>query len=66
MSVAAETGAAGALAPHQTLTMSVGFVPGTFALFDDNYFDLNADSRRIRILRGKGTKFSVRSVYDIR
>ena len=35
-------------------------------LFDDNYFDLNADSRRIRILRGKGTKFSVRSVYDIR
>ena len=35
-------------------------------LFDDNYFDLNADSRRIRILRGKGTKFSARSVYDIR
>lgn len=33
------TASAGALAPHQTLTMSVGFVPGTFALFDDNYFD---------------------------
>ena len=35
-------------------------------LFDDNYFDLNADSRRIRIIRGEGTKFSVRSVYNIR
>lgn len=35
-------------------------------LFDDNYFDLNADSRRIRIIRGKGSKFSVRSVYNIR
>lgn len=35
-------------------------------LFDDNYFDLNADSRRIRIIRGDGTKFSVRSVYNIR
>ena len=35
-------------------------------LLDDNDFDLNAESRRIRILRGCGTKFSVRSVYDIR
>ncbi|MBN9178137.1 MAG: DUF2207 domain-containing protein [Microbacterium sp.] len=32
------TASAGALAPHQTLTMSVGFAPGTFALFDDGYF----------------------------
>lgn len=35
-------------------------------LLDDNYFDLNAGSRRIRILRGQGTRFSARSVYDIR
>lgn len=35
-------------------------------LFEDNYFDLNAETRRIRILRGEGTKFTVRSVYDIR
>ena len=35
-------------------------------VFEDNYFDLNAETRRVRILRGKGTKFSVRSVYDIR
>ena len=35
-------------------------------LLEDNYFDLNADGRRIRILRGEGSRFSVRSVYDIR
>lgn len=35
-------------------------------LFEDNYFDLNSGERSIRMLRGKGTKFSVRSVYDIR
>ncbi len=35
-------------------------------LFEDNYFDLNADTRRIRILRGSGTKFTARSVYNIR
>ena len=34
-------------------------------VFEDNYFDLNADTRRIRILRGEGTKFFVRSVCDI-
>lgn len=34
-------------------------------LFEDNYFDLNAESREIKILRGTGTKFTVRSVYDI-
>ena len=35
-------------------------------LFDDNYFDLNAETRKIHILRGEGTKFRLRSVYDIR
>ena len=35
-------------------------------LLEDNYFDLNAESRKVRILRGSGTKFTVRSVYDIR
>lgn len=35
-------------------------------LFEDNYFDLNAEERRVRIVRGMGSKFSVRSVYDIR
>ena len=35
-------------------------------LFSDNFFDLNGGSRAVKILRGSGTKFSVRSVYDIR
>ena len=34
-------------------------------LLEDNYFDLNAESRRVRILRGEGSVFTVRSVYDI-
>ena len=34
-------------------------------VLEDNYFDLNAESRRIRILRGEGRVFTVRSVYDI-
>ena len=35
-------------------------------LLEDNYFDLNAESRTVRILRGSGTRFTARSVYDIR
>jgi beta-mannosidase len=35
-------------------------------LFSDNFFDLNGGSRTVKILRGSGAKFSVRSVYDIR
>ena len=33
---------------------------------DDNFFDMNAGTRQVRILRGKAEKVSVRSVYDIR
>lgn len=35
-------------------------------LLEDNYFDLNGGSRRIRILEGKPEGLRVRSVYDIR
>lgn len=35
-------------------------------VLEDNYFDLNADSRTVRILRGSGSRFTVRSVFDIR
>ncbi|MDO4740726.1 MAG: glycoside hydrolase family 2 protein, partial [Eubacteriales bacterium] len=35
-------------------------------LLEDNYFDLNAQSRTVRILRGEGKVFRVRSVWDIR
>jgi beta-mannosidase len=34
-------------------------------VFEDNYFDLNAEPRTIQVLRGEGARFSVRSVYDI-
>ena len=35
-------------------------------VFSDNYFDLNADEKRVKIERGAGKNFRVRSVYDIR
>lgn len=31
------TARAGSLGPHETLTMAVGFAPGTFAVFDSSY-----------------------------
>ena len=34
-------------------------------LLSDNYFDMNAGSRTVSILRGEGHTFRVRSVYDI-
>ena len=45
---------------------SVEVMAGADTLLDDNYFDMNAGVRRIKILRGNPTKVSVRSVYDIR
>ena len=35
-------------------------------VLEDNYFDLNSGTRRIRVLRGEPGEISVRSVYDIR
>ncbi|NLV85271.1 MAG: glycoside hydrolase family 2 protein, partial [Spirochaetales bacterium] len=35
-------------------------------LYSDNFFDMNAGERTVHIIRGEGTKFSVRSVFDIR
>ncbi|MCM1189127.1 MAG: glycoside hydrolase family 2 protein [bacterium] len=35
-------------------------------LLEDNYFDMNAGTRRIRILKGKAEGLKIRSVYDIR
>ncbi len=32
---------------------------------EDNYFDLNAEERKIRILEGKAERYRLRSVYDI-
>ncbi len=36
------------------------------ALLEDNYFDMDAGERRIRVLRGNPGRVSARSVYDIR
>ena len=36
------------------------------ALLEDNFFDMNAGTRRIRVIRGEAGSVSVRSVYDIR
>ena len=35
-------------------------------VLSDNYFDLNGDSRTVKILRGKPEGIRLRSVYDIR
>lgn len=35
-------------------------------LLDDNYFDMNAGERRVRILKGKPEGLKIRSVFDIR
>lgn len=35
-------------------------------LLSDNYFDMNAGQRRVKILKGKPEGLTVRSVYDIR
>ena len=38
---------------------------GADTVLEDNYFDMNAGERRIRILRGTAGEVSLRSVYDI-
>ena len=34
-------------------------------ILEDNYFDMNAGERRVKILDGKPENLKVRSVYDI-
>ncbi len=45
---------------------SVEIQAGADVLLEDNYFDMNAGVRRVKILRGDVDSVSVRSVYDIR
>ena len=35
-------------------------------LLEDNYFDLNGESRMCRILKGDTERMRIKSVYDIR
>ena len=34
-------------------------------ILSDNFFDMNAGEKRVKILRGKPDKLKVRSVFDI-
>ena len=45
---------------------SVEIQCGPDTVLEDNFFDMNAGTRRIRILRGKAEDVKVRRVYDIR
>ena len=45
---------------------SVELQCGADVLLEDNFFDMNGGERRVRILRGKPTGVSARSVYDIK
>ena len=45
---------------------SVEIMAGADTLLEDNYFDLNGGTRRVKVLRGEVSDLKVRSVYDIR
>ena len=45
---------------------SVELMAGADTLLSDNYFDMNAGTKRVKILRGEAKEVSARSVYDIR
>ena len=45
---------------------SVEIQCGADTVLSDNFFDLNAGEKRVRVVRGRVEKLSVRSVYDIR
>ena len=45
---------------------SVELMCGPDTLLEDNFFDMNAGTRRVKVLRGRAEAVSARSVYDIR
>ena len=45
---------------------SVELMAGADTLLSDNYFDLNAGTKRVKILRGEAGEVTARSVYNIR
>ena len=52
--------------PAKAYARSVEIQCGPDVVLEDNYFDMNAGTRRVRIVRGAADGVSVRSVYDIR
>ena len=45
---------------------SVELMAGADTLLSDNYFDMNAGTKRVKILRGEAGEVTARSVYNIR
>ena len=54
------------LVTAQAYARSVELQAGADVLLEDNYFDMDAGTRRIKILRGTPTQITARSVFDIR
>ena len=50
----------------QAYARSVEILCDPDTVLEDNYFDMNAGTRRIRVLRGSAEAAAARSVYDIR
>ena len=50
----------------QAYARSVEILCDPDTVLEDNYFDMNAGTRRIRVLRGRAEAAAARSVYDIR
>ena len=50
----------------QAYARSVEIQCGADTVLSDNYFDMNAGEKRVRVLRGSVESLAVRSVYDIR
>ena len=50
----------------KTYARSVELMAGADTLLSDNYFDMNAGTKRVKILRGTADSVAARSVYDIR
>ncbi len=50
----------------QAYARSVEILCGADVVLEDNFFDLNAGERRVKILRGVPEKITVRSVFDIK
>ena len=50
----------------KTYARSVELMAGPDTLLSDNYFDMNAGTRRVKILRGNADSVKARSVYNIR
>ncbi|MDY4754370.1 MAG: glycoside hydrolase family 2 protein [Candidatus Faecousia sp.] len=50
----------------KTYARSLELMAGADTLLSDNYFDMNAGTKRVKILRGEAKEVKARSVYDIR